>query len=101
MKVAQGPEEPVDLSGFEVEDAVKLIRGNKGTEVRLTLKKADGSIKVVTMIRDEIITDETYARSAIINENGKKIGFIYLPEFYADWERPNGARCARMLPGKS
>ncbi len=54
MKVAQGAEEPVDLTGFDVEDAVKLIRGKKGTEVRLTLKKADGSIKIVTMIRDEI-----------------------------------------------
>ena len=94
MKVSQGPEEAVDLTGFDVEDAVKLIRGNKGTEVRLTLKKSDGSVKTVTMIRDEIVTDETFAKSAIINENGKKIGFIWLPEFYADWERPNGARCA-------
>ena len=94
MKVAQGAEEPVDLAGFDVEDAVKLIRGKKGTEVRLTLKKVDGSVKTVTMIRDEIVTDETFAKSAIINENGKKIGYIWLPEFYADWERPNGARSA-------
>ncbi len=94
MKVAQGAEEPVDLTGFDVEDAVKLIRGKKGTEVRLSLKKADGSVKTVTMIRDEIVTDETFAKSAIINENGKKIGYIWLPEFYADWERPNGARSA-------
>lgn len=94
MKVGQGGEEPTDLSGFDTEDAVKLIRGKKGTEVRLTLKKADGSIKVVSMIRDEIVTEETFARSVMINENGKKIGYIFLPEFYADWERPNGARCA-------
>jgi len=94
MKVAQGAEEPVDLAGFDVEDAVKLIRGKKGTEVRLTLKKVDGSVKTVTMMRDEIVTDETFAKSAIINENGKKIGYIWLPEFYADWERPNGARSA-------
>jgi len=94
MKVAQGAEEPVDLAGFDVEDAVKLIRGKKGTEVRLTLKKVDGSVKTVTMMRDEIVTEETFAKSAIINENGKKIGYIWLPEFYADWERPNGARSA-------
>ncbi len=94
MKVAQGAEEPVDLTGFEVEDAVKLIRGNKGTEVRLTLKNSDGTVKTVTMIRDEIVTEETFAKSAVINENGKKIGYIWLPEFYADWERPNGARSA-------
>jgi carboxyl-terminal processing protease len=47
------------------------------------------------MIRDEVILDETYARSAIINENDRKIGYIFLPEFYADWERPNGPRCSQ------
>jgi carboxyl-terminal processing protease len=94
MKVGQGAEEPVDLTGFEVEDAVKLIRGKKGTEVKLSLKKADGSVKTVSLIRDEIVTEETFARSLIINENGKKMGYIFLPEFYADWERPNGARSA-------
>jgi carboxyl-terminal processing protease len=94
LKVGQGAEEPTDLTGFDTEDAVKLIRGKKGTEVRLTLKKVDGSIKVVTMIREEIVTEETFARSVIINENNKKIGYIFPPEFYADWERPNGARCA-------
>jgi carboxyl-terminal processing protease len=92
MKVAQGKEEPVDLTGFVVTDAVKVIRGKKGTEVRLTLKKTDGSIKVVTLIRDEIVQDETFARSAIVKNEGSKIGYIYLPEFYADFEHPNGAR---------
>ncbi|OSZ77934.1 tail-specific protease [Chitinophagaceae bacterium IBVUCB2] len=92
MKVAQGKEEPVELTGFVVTDAVKLIRGKKGTEVKLTLKKQDGSIKVVTLIRDEIVQDETFARSAIVNEGGSKIGYIFLPEFYADFDRPNGNR---------
>jgi carboxyl-terminal processing protease len=95
IKVAQGDAEPTDLAGYETEEAVKLIRGKKGTEVRLTIKKADGSIKVVSMIRDEVVLDETYAKSAIITEGGKKIGYIFLPEFYADWERPNGPKCAQ------
>lgn len=95
LKVGQGAEEPVDLTGFETEEAVKLIRGKKGTEVRLTLKKADGTIKIVSMIRDEVVLDETYAKSAVIVEDGKKIGYIFLPEFYADWERPNGAKCSQ------
>jgi carboxyl-terminal processing protease len=94
LKVAQGADEPADLTGFDTEDAVKLIRGKLGTEVRLTLKKTDGSTKIVILIRDEIVTEETFARSLIVESNNKKIGFIYLPEFYADWERPNGARCA-------
>lgn len=95
LKVAQGSAEPVDLTGFETEEAVKLIRGKKGTEVRLTIKKADGSIRIVTMIREEVELDETYARSAVITEQGKKMGYIFLPEFYADWERPNGAKCSQ------
>jgi carboxyl-terminal processing protease len=93
LKVGQGKEEPTELTGFVVEDAVKLIRGKKGTDVKLTLKKQDGSVKVVTLIRDEIVQDESFAKSAIINNGNSRIGYIYLPEFYADFDRPNGARC--------
>ncbi|MDP9230518.1 MAG: carboxy terminal-processing peptidase, partial [Bacteroidota bacterium] len=91
-KVAQGKEEPVDMTGFVVEDAVKLIRGKKGTEVKLTLKKQDGTLKTVSIIRDEIVQDETFARSAIVKTGPSKIGYIFLPEFYADFEHPNGNR---------
>ncbi len=94
MKVGQATAEPVDLTGFVTEDAVKIIRGKKGTEVRLTLKKTDGSVKVVSLIRDEIVQDETFARSAVINTAKGKIGFIYLPEFYANFDDPKGARCS-------
>ena len=94
IKVAQGPAEPVDLTGYTVQDAVKLIRGKKGTEVRLGIRKTDGSVKTVTLIRDEIIQDETFARSAVINTPKGKLGFIYLPEFYADFDNPKGARCS-------
>jgi len=94
LKVGQGAAEPVDVTGFETTDAVKLIRGQKGTEVRLTIKKTDGSVKVVSLIRDRIVQEETFARSAIVNGT-HKIGYIYLPEFYANFDDPNGARCAR------
>jgi len=93
LKVGQGKEEPTELTGFVVEDAVKLIRGKKGTEVKLTLKKQDGSVKLITLVRDEIVQDESFARSAIINNGSSRLGYIYLPEFYADFDRPNGARC--------
>ena len=94
LKVAQGAAEPVDVTGFEVTDAVKIIRGEKGTEVRLTMRKPDGTIKVIPIIRDEIVQEETFARSAVINGDNK-IGYIYLPEFYANFEDPRGARSAR------
>ncbi|HYC27535.1 MAG TPA: carboxy terminal-processing peptidase, partial [Chitinophagaceae bacterium] len=92
MKVGEGSKEPADLTGYLVEDAVKLIRGQKGTEVRLTLKKTDGTVKTVSLIRDEIIQDETFARSAIVKEGNSKIGYIFLPEFYADFDNPKGNR---------
>ncbi len=95
LKVAQGKTEPQDLAGFEVPDAVRLIRGAKGTEVRLTIKKPDGSIKVVVMIREKINLEETFAKSAVITgASNQKMGYIYLPEFYANFSDPNGARCA-------
>jgi carboxyl-terminal processing protease len=93
QKVAQGKDEPVDLTGYVVTDAVKIIRGKKGTEVRLTVKKTDGSVKTIILVRDEIVQDETYARSAIVKEGGAKIGYIFLPEFYANFEDPKGNRC--------
>lgn len=95
LKVAQGKEEPVDVTGYATEDAVKIIRGNKGTEVRLTIKKLDGTIKVVTMIREEVSLDEGLVRGAVIQNGPDKIGYIYLPEFYADFENENGSRCSK------
>ena len=94
MKVAQGEKTPVDVTGFAIDEVVKLIRGDKGTEVRLTVKKTDGSIKVVPIIRDVVKLEETFAKSAIINSKEGKIGYINLPEFYADFNHTSGRRCA-------
>ncbi|WP_343667494.1 carboxy terminal-processing peptidase [Chitinophaga sp.] len=93
LKVAQGDKEPLDITGYAVEDAVKVIRGEKGTVVKLTVKSVDGTVKDVSIVRDEIVLDETFAKSAIIGGQ-HKIGYIYLPEFYADFQDRNGARCA-------
>jgi carboxyl-terminal processing protease len=95
VKVGQGAEEPVDVTGYETTDAVKLIRGNLGTEVRLTIRKPDGSYKIVALKREKIVLDEGFARSAIIQKGADKYGYILLPDFYADFEREDGARCAR------
>ncbi len=94
QKVGQGAQEPVDLSSYLVEDAVKIIRGTKGTEVKLTLKKSDGTTKIVSLIRDEIIQDEKFAKSVVVNSPKGKIGYIFLPEFYADFDNPKGSRCS-------
>lgn len=86
LKVAQGDKEPVDIVGMQVSDAVKLIRGKKGTEVRLTVKKPDGQTTVISIIRDIVVLEETFAQSAVIEQNGK-VGYIKLPTFYADFTK--------------
>lgn len=86
LKVAQGSDEPIDVVGMRIDDVVKKIKGPKGTEVRLTIKKTDGTLKVVTLIRDEIEIEETYLKSSIVVKNGLKYGVIYLPKFYIDFE---------------
>ena len=94
IKIGEGNNEPVDVTGYSTTDAVKLIRGaTKGSIVKLTIKRADGSIKVIALQRDEIKLDDTFARSAVIN-GPKKIGYIYLPEFYIDFNNPDGAKCS-------
>ena len=97
IKIAQGAEEPVDVTGYETTEAVKLIRGDLGTEVRLTVRKPDGTTKVVSLIREKIVLDEGFARSAIIQSGNDKIGYILLPDFYADFEREDGARCSKDI----
>ncbi|WP_317173885.1 carboxy terminal-processing peptidase [Pontibacter aquaedesilientis] len=90
QKVAQGSGDAVLIEGMRIDDAIQLIRGKKGTEVRLTVRKPDGSTRIIPIVRDVIVFEETYAQSAMIDDN-KKIGYIKLPGFYADFER-NGGR---------
>ncbi|RZJ28412.1 MAG: tail-specific protease [Flavobacterium sp.] len=86
LKVAQGNAEPVDVVGMRLDDVVKKIKGPKGTEVRLSVKKADGTMKIISIIRDEVEIEETYAKSSIVEKDGNKYGIIYLPKFYIDFE---------------
>jgi len=94
LKVAQGDQEPVSVEGMRLDKAIQLIRGKKGTEVRLTVRKPDGSILLVSIIRDIVVLEATYAQSAVINNNGKKIGYIRLPEFYAPMDQRGGRSSA-------
>jgi len=86
IKVAQGKEEPIDITGMRIDDVVKKIKGPKGTEVRLTVKRVDGSIKVISIIRDVVETEETFAKSSTVEKDGKLFGVIYLPKFYISFD---------------
>ena len=95
IKVGQANQTPVDVIGMRLEDAIKLIKGPKGTEVRLTLrKKLDGEIKIVPIIRDEVLLEETYAKSTVIKKNNKTFGLISLPKFYVDFDNYKEKNCA-------
>lgn len=86
IKVAQANEQAIDIAGMRLDDVIKKIKGPKGTLVKLTVKKVDGSVKVVPIVRDEVETEETFAKSSVVEKDGKLFGVIYLPKFYQSFE---------------
>lgn len=100
LKVAQGDSdvESVDIMGWDIDDVVAKIRGPKGTKVTLTIqKKSDGSEKIITITRDVVIMEEGFAKSLILSANtqsDKKLGYIFLPKFYADFTPAGVTSCA-------
>ena len=95
IKVGQGDQSPVDVIGMRLEDAIKLIKGPKGSEVKLTIrKKFDGEIEVVSIIRDLVLLEETYAKSTLIKKDNKSYGLISLPKFYVDFDNYKEKNCA-------
>ena len=86
MKVAQEHDvEPTSIVGMRLNDAIKLIKGPKGTEVTLTVRrKLDGSTQDITITRDIVELEEVYAKSAFVEKDDKKFGVINLPKFYFD-----------------
>ncbi|MTB52745.1 carboxy terminal-processing peptidase [Lewinella sp. W8] len=98
MAVRQEDEEEfLDIKDMLVEDVVQHIRGDKGTTVTLKVKKPDGSIQEISIVRDIVVIDERYAKSLIIGgeEEGDKVGYINLPSFYADFNNEDGRFSAK------
>ena len=89
LKVAQADGEPLDIVGMRLDDAIEFIKGKKGTEVKLTLKKIDGTIETISIIRDVVIIDETFAKSSVVKKDKRKFGLINLPKFYIDFSEKN------------
>ena len=91
LKVKQEGGEAVNIVDWRIDDAVKIIRGKKGTKVTLTVRKPDGAEQDITITRDVVILEETYAKSLLLNDKDNvKTGYIYLPSFYADFRNPRG-----------
>ncbi len=88
MAVGEGADDPVDITDMRLQDAVRLIRGPKGTEVRLTVRKPDGVKVIIPIVRDVVQIEETFVKSAVVDgPEGEKIGYIYIPSFYRDFEK--------------
>ncbi len=94
LKVAQKDEDPLEIGPMRLNDAVKLIKGPKGTQVFLTVKRVSGVIEEVIINRDVVELEESYAKSSIIKKNGKSYGFIELPKFYIDFKDQNSRNAA-------
>ena len=87
IAVAQSAEEePTEISLMKLTDATDLIKGEKGTNVFLTIKRVDGGIEQVEITRDIVELEETYAKSSIIKDDSNVYGLINLPKFYVDFD---------------
>ena len=98
LKVRQDDEqEPVGILTMRLSEAVKLIKGKKGTKVHLTVKKVDGSISEVTVKRDIVQLEETYIKSSIVEKDNNSYGIINIPKFYIDFDNQSNRDAAKDL----
>ena len=96
LEVAQGDKDFVEITDMRLRDAVRLIRGPKGSVVRLTVRKPDGVKEVIAIQRDVVQIEETFVKSTIIEgEKGEKIGYVMIPGFYRDFEKTGNGSGAR------
>ena len=98
LKVRQNDQdesESTSILGMPISDAVKLIKGPKGTNVILTIKKVDGEVLDLKITRDIVLLEETYVRSSIVSKDENLYGFINLPKFYIDFDNSTNRDAAR------
>lgn len=94
LKVSDSSGDPVEVTGMRLDDVVKLIKGPKGTNVILNVKRVDGTVNDVNIVRDIVELEESYAKASIIKKNEINYGLIYLPKFYVDFKSYNERNAA-------
>lgn len=85
--VAQDDGKMVDIIGWRLDEVVDLIKGPKGTKVRLEVQRGSGATRqsqVVELVRDKVRLEDRAAKSKVIMAEGKKIGVIEVPGFYVN-----------------
>ena len=88
LAVGQEQGEMVDITDMRLRDAVSLIRGEKGTKVRLSIRRPGLKNFVIAIVRDVVIIEESFVKSTTITEptTGNQFGYIKIPSFYRDFE---------------
>jgi carboxyl-terminal processing protease len=95
QSVAQEGKEPVDVMDMPINKVVSMIRGPKGTVVVLTVKKPDGSLKTISITRDIVRIEASYARGAVLKtKTNGDVGYVHLPGFYGGESNKPGERNA-------
>lgn len=97
LRVTQESGDATDVVGMSIQKVVKLIRGKKGTKVTLTVRKADGSRRDITIVRDVVEMEAAFARSSVAEYNGERFGYIRLPKFYVDFYKESNRNCAQDM----
>ena len=88
LAVGQADDEPVDVTDMRLRDTVALIRGKKGSEVRLTIRRPGIKNLVIPIVRDVVIIEESFVKSTMVTDpdTGNRYGYIKVPSFYRDFE---------------
>ena len=99
LKVAEAAGDAVDITDTRIRDAVALIRGKKGTEVRLTVKKPDGRKQVIPILRDVVEIKETFVKGTTVKDeqSGQTFGYVKIPSFYRDYSGKTNRNCTDDL----
>ena len=97
MMVRQEEGDPVDVQSMRLDDAIELIKGKKGTIVYLTIKKVDGTVEEVPIVRDTVVLEESYLKSTLIEKGDRTFGLIHLPKFYIDFKNYKEKNAAKDM----
>jgi len=98
LAVAEKNGELTDISEMRIREAVSYIRGPKGSAVRLTIQKPDGSKRTIQIIRDVVQIEETYVKSSVLKtEKNSVIGYLRIPSFYRDFAAQNDGKSSRNV----
>lgn len=95
LSVGESAQEPVDITDMRLRDAVALIRGPKGTEVRLTVRRTTGDRKLIPIVRDVVQIEDAFVKHTLRTVDGKKFGYVHIPTFYRDFEGSRNGESAR------